>query len=162
MPTVDELLARGGGPVLAVLVASPNGRWQRELAASTPLCARALALVHGRSRTCVPESEQGVPLLAGLAVLQSWKAVTTSISSNDSRALMLAAREHHSRRDGQLYVEHEVLSSAGLPEVRPGVVASHGVSGVDLDNAPAAFSARKLIGEFGGLALIVRKALVPY
>ena len=48
----------------------------------------------------------------GIAVVRQWKYVVDTASTHDMLALMKASAEMHQRRQGQRFLEHEILAAA--------------------------------------------------
>ena len=134
-------MVKDGPLVLAVLVGQVNGRWSAELAHHGHPCRALAARVKARcgevSRAS-SASDNGVAV--GIAVLRQWRFVVSVASTKDTHALMCASIAFHPRRDGQRFLEHEVVAAAIVPtqEVVVPVPA-------DLSAWPAASAGRQLV-----------------
>ena len=103
-------MVKDGPLALAVLVGKHDGRWSHELSGRGAAC-RALASQLSSKVGAVPEWMPSGAVW-GLAVVRQWRYVLDTASTQDMLALMKASNAMHCRRQGQLFLEHEVLAAA--------------------------------------------------
>ena len=103
-------MVKDGPLALAVLVGRHDGRWSHELSGQGAAC-RALASQLSSKVGAVPEWMPSGAVW-GIAVVRQWRYVLDTASTHDMLALMKASDAMHSKRQGQRFLEHEVLAAA--------------------------------------------------
>ena len=116
-PPLQELLRRTGPPALAVVIGTPKGRWTSELTACTGAGKEACAVLQNAiggdgdlNRFCGQLDEGNV--VAGIAVIESWKFMHDAPSHDQTYALMAASRAYFRQRTGGRFLEHKIIASA--------------------------------------------------
>ncbi len=129
----EQLLTRGP-LVLAVLIATPSGRWSSELSGKSPEARSARALL---SAVCpgppATESRPGARVV-GVAVVEGWRFILGPALHEHTLSLIQADMAHWHRRSGQQFLDHRVLAATQLSQVMPGTedllrLGPHGDSG---------------------------------
>lgn len=107
------------GPLtLAVLVGRQDGRWSAELNGQGASCRALASMVSERATGALRE---GVPdgAVWGLAIVRKWRYVLSEASTQDMLALMRATSDTHRRRQGQRFLEHEIVAAAAMANGTP-------------------------------------------
>ena len=100
------------GPLaLAVLMGGSGQRWSAELASGRKEC-RLLQDRLVSKGISLEEGTGGGASVLGLVVVRQWKCVTNAACSMDTFLMMQGSRVQHPRRQGQRYLEHEIVASA--------------------------------------------------
>ena len=105
-------ILQDGPPTLCVIIGTPKGCWHaefqsrtREASHSRRLLCQALNVQDLAERTCESST------MLGIAVMTGWHFVTSSVTNEHSRTLMLASNAFHRRRKQTKFLEHFVLAS---------------------------------------------------
>ena len=142
--SMAELVENDGPLTLALLIGQPRGRWWPELNGPAKQCKDArdrVAKVAGNAL-----SGQGADVLVGVVVVRGWRFVRGSASHLDTYALMAASEAFHRRREGQRFLEHEIVASAS---VRGGDGSPIEVS-ADITAGSPGFAGRRLLQQVLG------------
>ena len=150
-PRSIELLHSGERLNFAVLVGQSGGRWWPELHGQAKACRDALARLTRAQGCGAGEQPPTDGAIVGVAVVRAWRCVRHAASHQDTYALMQASAAHHQKRRGELYLEHEVIASAGVG------VSDHSVlaDSAKIASLPCALLGQRLLQRLSAASALV-------